>query len=55
MFTILSATSELERDLIRERVLAGVRRAQAAGKHAAVRARTSICDPRSRCSARGAT
>ncbi len=33
MFTILSAISELERDLIRERVLAGVRRAQAAGKH----------------------
>ena len=33
MFTILSAISELERDLIRERVVAGVRRAQAAGKH----------------------
>lgn len=33
MFTILSAVSELERDLIRERVLAGVRRAQAAGRH----------------------
>ncbi len=33
MFTIISAISELERDLIRERVVAGVRRAQAAGKH----------------------
>ena len=33
MFTIISAISELERDLIRERVIAGVRRAQAAGKH----------------------
>ena len=33
MFTIVSAISELERDLIRERVVAGVRRAQAAGKH----------------------
>ncbi len=33
MFTILSAISELERDIIRERVLAGVRRAQASGKH----------------------
>lgn len=33
MFTIISAISELERDLIRERVVAGVRRAQAAGRH----------------------
>jgi DNA invertase Pin-like site-specific DNA recombinase len=33
MFTIISAISELERDLIRERVVAGVRRAQAAGEH----------------------
>lgn len=33
MFTIVSAISELERDLNRERVVAGVRRAQAAGKH----------------------
>ena len=33
MFTIIAAISELERDLIRERVVAGVRRAQAAGKH----------------------
>jgi DNA invertase Pin-like site-specific DNA recombinase len=33
MFTIISAIGELERDLIRERVVAGVRRAQAAGKH----------------------
>ena len=33
MFTIIAAISELERDLIRERVIAGVRRAQAMGKH----------------------
>ncbi len=33
MFTIIAAISELERDLIRERVIAGVRRAQAQGKH----------------------
>lgn len=33
VFTIISAVSELERDLIRERVVAGVRRAQASGKH----------------------
>ncbi len=33
MLTIISAISELERDLIRERVLAGVHRAPAAGKH----------------------
>ncbi len=33
MFTIIAAISELERDLLRERVVAGVRRAQAAGKH----------------------
>ena len=33
MFVIISAISELERDLIRERVVAGVRRAQASGKH----------------------
>lgn len=33
MFTIISAISELERDLIRERVVAGVQRARAAGKH----------------------
>jgi DNA invertase Pin-like site-specific DNA recombinase len=33
MFTIISAIGELERDLIRERVVAGVRRAQASGKH----------------------
>jgi DNA invertase Pin-like site-specific DNA recombinase len=33
MFTIIAAISELERDIIQERVLAGVRRAQAAGKH----------------------
>lgn len=33
MFTIISAIGELEKDLIRERVVAGVRRAQAAGKH----------------------
>jgi DNA invertase Pin-like site-specific DNA recombinase len=32
MFTIIAAIAELERDLIRERVVAGVRRAQAAGK-----------------------
>ena len=33
MFTIISAIAELERDILRERVVAGVRRAQAAGKH----------------------
>ncbi|MCB9759139.1 MAG: recombinase family protein [Alphaproteobacteria bacterium] len=33
MFTIISAVSELERDILRERVVAGVRRAQAQGKH----------------------
>ena len=30
---ILAAVGELERELVRERVIAGVRRAQAAGKH----------------------
>ncbi|MCB9743921.1 MAG: recombinase family protein [Alphaproteobacteria bacterium] len=33
MFTIISAVSELERDILRERVVAGVQRAQAQGKH----------------------
>ena len=33
MFTIISAIGELERDLIRERVVAGVQRAKAIGKH----------------------
>ncbi len=33
MFTITAAVAELERDLIRERVQAGVDRAKAAGKH----------------------
>jgi DNA invertase Pin-like site-specific DNA recombinase len=33
MFTIISAIGELERDLIRERVVAGVQRAKASGKH----------------------
>jgi len=33
MFTIIAAVAQLERDIIRERVVAGVRRAQAAGKH----------------------
>lgn len=33
MFTIIAAIAELERDLIRERVVAGVRRAQANGRH----------------------
>ena len=33
MFTITAAVAELERDLIRERVQAGVDRARAAGKH----------------------
>ena len=33
MFTIIAAVAELERDILRERVIAGVRRAQAAGKH----------------------
>ena len=33
MFTIIAAVAELERDILRERVIAGVRRAQAQGKH----------------------
>jgi len=33
VFTIIAAISELERETIRERVIAGVRRAQATGKH----------------------
>jgi DNA invertase Pin-like site-specific DNA recombinase len=33
VFTIIAAVSELERDIITERVVAGVRRAQAQGKH----------------------
>ena len=33
VFTIIAAISELERETTRERVIAGVRRAQAAGKH----------------------
>lgn len=33
VFTVLAAVAELERDIIRERVVAGVRRAQAAGRH----------------------
>jgi DNA invertase Pin-like site-specific DNA recombinase len=33
MFTMIAAISELERDLIRERVVAGVKRAQSQGKH----------------------
>lgn len=33
MFAVVAAIGELERDLIQERVIAGVRRAQAAGKH----------------------
>ena len=33
MFTIIAAIAELEKDILRERVVAGVRRAQAAGKH----------------------
>jgi DNA invertase Pin-like site-specific DNA recombinase len=33
LFTIVSAVAQLERDLIRERVSAGVRNARASGKH----------------------
>jgi DNA invertase Pin-like site-specific DNA recombinase len=33
LFHVLAAIAEFERDLIRERVLAGVRRARAHGKH----------------------
>jgi len=33
VFTMVAAVAELERELIRERVIAGVRRAQAQGKH----------------------
>jgi DNA invertase Pin-like site-specific DNA recombinase len=32
MFHVLSAIAEFERDLIRERVIAGIRRAQAQGR-----------------------
>lgn len=33
LFHVLAAIAEFERDLIRERVVAGVRRARAQGKH----------------------
>jgi len=33
MFTIIAVVAQLERDIIRARIIAGVRRAQAAGKH----------------------
>ena len=33
VFTMIAAVAEMEREMIRERVQAGVRRAQAAGKH----------------------
>jgi DNA invertase Pin-like site-specific DNA recombinase len=33
VFTVAAAVAELERELIRERVVAGIRRAQARGKH----------------------
>jgi DNA invertase Pin-like site-specific DNA recombinase len=33
MISIMSAFSELEREMIVERVVAGVKKAQAAGKH----------------------
>ena len=33
VFTVIAAVAELEREIIRERVIAGVRRAQAAGTH----------------------
>jgi len=33
MFTMIAAMAEMERDVLRERVVAGVRRAQAQGKH----------------------
>ena len=33
VFTMVAAVAELERELIRERVIAGIRRAQAQGKH----------------------
>ena len=33
VFTMVAAVAEMEREMIRERVIAGVRRAQAAGKH----------------------
>ncbi len=33
MFNVLSAIAEFERDLIRERVVAGIRRARAQGRH----------------------
>ena len=33
LFTLIAAMAEMERETLRERVIAGVRRAQAAGKH----------------------
>jgi DNA invertase Pin-like site-specific DNA recombinase len=33
MFHVLSAIAEFERDLIRERVIAGIRRARTQGRH----------------------
>lgn len=33
VFTLIAAMAEMEREVLRERVVAGVRRAQAAGKH----------------------
>ena len=42
LFTTLGAVAELERDLIRSRVIAGMQRAKAQGRHLGRRSRTSI-------------
>jgi DNA invertase Pin-like site-specific DNA recombinase len=42
LFHVLASVAEFERDLIRDRVIAGMRRAKAAGKHLGRRARHSI-------------
>jgi DNA invertase Pin-like site-specific DNA recombinase len=42
LFHVLASVAEFERDLIRDRVIAGMRRARAAGKHLGRRPRHSI-------------
>jgi len=42
LFHVLASVAEFERDLIRDRVIAGMRRAKAAGKHLGRRASHSI-------------
>ena len=54
MFTIIAAINELEKDILRERVVAGVRRAQARASTAVGRKLKWTCDRRWRCCARAA-